>query len=77
MNSCRPALPAGDWRDLTQDGSGNYIYTWDTSVADGRMDISFSFSIAERVNIYSLLLAGAFLHLVQMATDQVSVQLWR
>ncbi|MFO1486067.1 MAG: sodium/solute symporter [Verrucomicrobiaceae bacterium] len=47
---------------------------WDTSVADGRMDISFSFSIAERVNIYSLLLAGAFLHLVQMATDQVSVQ---
>jgi hypothetical protein len=47
---------------------------WDTAVTDGRMDLSFSFSIAERVNIWSLLLAGAFLHLVQMATDQVSVQ---
>jgi hypothetical protein len=47
---------------------------WDTAVTDGRMDLSFSFSLAERVNIWSLLLAGAFLHLVQMATDQVSVQ---
>jgi len=47
---------------------------WDTAVTDGRLDMSFSFSIAERVNIWSLLLAGAFLHLVQMATDQVSVQ---
>ncbi len=47
---------------------------WDTALTDGRMDISFSFSLSERVNIYSLLLAGAFLHLVQMATDQVSVQ---
>jgi sodium-coupled monocarboxylate transporter 8/12 len=47
---------------------------WDTAVADGRMDVSFSFSVAERVNIWSLLFAAAFLHLVQMATDQVSVQ---
>jgi Mg-chelatase subunit ChlD len=27
-------LRTGDWRDLTQDGSGNYAYVWDTSVAD-------------------------------------------
>ncbi len=47
---------------------------WETAVADGRMDISLSFSLAERVNLGSLLLAAAFLHLVQMATDQVSVQ---
>ncbi|MBL9180436.1 MAG: sodium/solute symporter [Verrucomicrobiaceae bacterium] len=47
---------------------------WDTAIADGRMHLSFSFSIAERVNFWTILLAGAFLHLVQMATDQVSVQ---
>jgi len=47
---------------------------WDTAVADGRLDLSFTFSLSERVNFWSLLFAGAFLHLVQMATDQVSVQ---
>jgi sodium-coupled monocarboxylate transporter 8/12 len=47
---------------------------WDTAVADGRLDLSFSFNPAERVNLGGLLIAGAFLHLVQMATDQVSVQ---
>ena len=47
---------------------------WDTVVADGRMDLSLSFSMGERANLGAVLLAGAFLHLVQMATDQVSVQ---
>ena len=47
---------------------------WETALADGRMDLSFTFSFSERINFWSLLLAAAFLHLVQMATDQVSVQ---
>ncbi|WP_395751833.1 sodium:solute symporter family transporter [Prosthecobacter sp.] len=47
---------------------------WHTAVSDGLMDLSFSFSMTERVNFWSVLLAAAFLHLVQMATDQVSVQ---
>lgn len=47
---------------------------WDTAIADHRMDLSLSFSLSERVNLGAVLIAGAFLHLVQMATDQVSVQ---
>ncbi len=47
---------------------------WDTAVADERFNLSFSFSLAERVNIWGVLVAASFLHLVQMATDQVSVQ---
>lgn len=47
---------------------------WDTALADHKLDISLSFSLSERINIGSLLIAAAFLHLVQMATDQVSVQ---
>ncbi len=47
---------------------------WDTALADGRMDLSLSFSVSERINLWSVLLAAAFLHLVQMSTDQVSVQ---
>lgn len=47
---------------------------WETALADHRMDLSLSFSLSERVNLGAVLIAGAFLHLVQMATDQVSVQ---
>ncbi|HEY1053290.1 MAG TPA: sodium/solute symporter [Prosthecobacter sp.] len=47
---------------------------WDTALADHRLDLSLSFSMSERVNLGAVLIAGAFLHLVQMATDQVSVQ---
>lgn len=47
---------------------------WETVVADGRMDLSLSFNPSERVNLGAILIAGGFLHLVQMATDQVSVQ---
>jgi SSS family transporter len=47
---------------------------WETALADGRMDLSLSFAFSERVNLGSVVIAAAFLHLVQMATDQVSVQ---
>jgi SSS family transporter len=47
---------------------------WDTVVVDGRMDLKLSFALSDRINLGSVLIAGAFLHLVQMSTDQVSVQ---
>jgi sodium-coupled monocarboxylate transporter 8/12 len=53
---------------------GGFGGVWETALADGRMDLSLSFAFSERVNLGSVLLAAAFLHLVQMATDQVSVQ---
>lgn len=53
---------------------GGLPAVWETAVADGRMDLSLSFSLSERVNLWAVLLAAAFLHLVQMSTDQVSVQ---
>lgn len=53
---------------------GGLAGIWETALADGRMDLSFNFSLSERVNFWAVLLAAAFLHLVQMATDQVSVQ---
>lgn len=53
---------------------GGLSGVWDTAIADHRMDLSLSFSLSERVNLGAVLIAGAFLHLVQMATDQVSVQ---
>ncbi len=53
---------------------GGFGGVLETAVADGRMDISLSFDLSERINLGSLLIAAAFLHLVQMATDQVSVQ---
>lgn len=53
---------------------GGLAGVWDTAITDGRMDLSLNFSLSERVNLWAILLAAAFLHLVQMATDQVSVQ---
>lgn len=53
---------------------GGLTGVWDTALADGRMDLSLSFSLSERVNLWAVLLAAAFLHMVQMSTDQVSVQ---
>jgi SSS family transporter len=47
---------------------------WETAVNDGRLEVSLSFDLSERINLGSLLIAAAFLHLVQMSTDQVSVQ---
>jgi len=53
---------------------GGMSGVWDTVLADGLMDLSLSFSLSQRVNLWAVLLAAAFLHLVQMSTDQVSVQ---
>lgn len=47
---------------------------WETALADNRLSLSLSFDFSERINLGSVLIAAAFLHLVQMATDQVSVQ---
>jgi sodium-coupled monocarboxylate transporter 8/12 len=40
----------------------------------GKLDIDFSFSPTVRVTFWGALIGGAFMNLVQMATDQVSVQ---
>ena len=40
----------------------------------GRLDVSLSFDPTVRVTLWGLLIGAAFMHLVQMATDQVSVQ---
>lgn len=42
--------------------------------AGGRLDVDFSFDPTVRVTFWGLLLGAPFMHLVQMATDQVSVQ---
>ncbi len=47
---------------------------WDLCVANHRLDLSFSIDPRERVTFWSAIIGGAFLNLVQMATDQVSVQ---
>jgi sodium-coupled monocarboxylate transporter 8/12 len=53
---------------------GGLAGIWDTAAADGRLNISFSFSPAEHATFWATIVGGAFLSLVQMATDQVSVQ---
>jgi sodium-coupled monocarboxylate transporter 8/12 len=40
----------------------------------GRLDLSLSLDPTVRVTLWSLVIGAAFMHLVQMATDQVSVQ---
>ncbi len=40
----------------------------------GRLNLSTSFDPTVRITLWGLILGAAFLHLVQMATDQVSVQ---
>lgn len=47
-------------RGTQQDSRRTLVAVPDTALTDGRMDISFSFSIAERVNIYSLLTGRGF-----------------
>jgi SSS family transporter len=47
---------------------------WHTAVAEGQFHLSFSFSLEERITFWGVLVAAPFMHLVQMATDQVSVQ---
>lgn len=40
----------------------------------GRLDLSLSFDPTVRLTLWGLVIGSAFMHLVQMATDQVSVQ---
>ncbi|MEQ1860781.1 MAG: sodium/solute symporter [Chthoniobacteraceae bacterium] len=47
---------------------------WDTCVANDRFALSFSIDPRERITFWSVIIGGTFLSLVQMATDQVSVQ---
>jgi len=42
--------------------------------AGGRWNLSFSLDPTVRLTVWGLVIGGAFMHLVQMATDQVSVQ---
>ncbi len=47
---------------------------YDIGRAAGKFDISLSFDPSVRVTLWGLLLGGAVINLVQLATDQVSVQ---
>jgi sodium-coupled monocarboxylate transporter 8/12 len=42
--------------------------------AEGRWNVSLSLDPTVRLTVWGLVIGGAFMHLVQMATDQVSVQ---
>ena len=45
-----------------------------TNLQNHRFDLSFSFDPHERITFWAAIIGGSFLSLVQMATDQVSVQ---
>jgi SSS family transporter len=47
---------------------------FETNLHDHRFDLNFSFDPRERITFWAAIIGGAFLSLVQMATDQVSVQ---
>lgn len=42
--------------------------------AHGRFNVDFSFSLTARITFWGAIIGGTFVNLVQMATDQVSVQ---
>jgi len=46
----------------------------ETTTASGRWNLSFSLDPTVRLTVWGVVIGGAFMHLVQMATDQVSVQ---
>jgi sodium-coupled monocarboxylate transporter 8/12 len=53
---------------------GGWSGVYDLGRAAHRFDLSFSLDPTVRVTLWALLLGGAAINLVQMATDQVSVQ---
>lgn len=53
---------------------GGLAGVWDTAAAAGKLDISFSFDPSVHATFWATIIGGTFLSLVQMATDQVSVQ---
>lgn len=53
---------------------GGFAGAWESARAGGRLDFSFSLDPQVRITVWAALIGGTFLNLVQMATDQVSVQ---
>lgn len=53
---------------------GGFDHVAKLAVEGGRMNISLSLDPTVRITLWGLLIGSAFMHLVQMATDQVSVQ---
>jgi len=53
---------------------GGWSQVVDLGQQGGRLDLSFSPDPTVRLTLWGLLIGAAFMHLVQMATDQVSVQ---
>jgi Na+/proline symporter len=53
---------------------GGFAGIWETAAADGKLHVSFSFDPSMHATFWATIIGGAFLSLVQMATDQVSVQ---
>jgi sodium-coupled monocarboxylate transporter 8/12 len=53
---------------------GGFGGVFEIGQARGRFDIDFSFSLTTRMTFWGAMIGGAVIGLVQMATDQVSVQ---
>ncbi|MEO6808889.1 MAG: sodium/solute symporter, partial [Isosphaeraceae bacterium] len=53
---------------------GGFNHVAKLAIDGGRMDVSFSLDPTVRITLLGLLIGSVFMHLVQMATDQVSVQ---
>ena len=50
------------------------VGVWETAVANDRFHLSFHVNLSERITFWGILIGAPVLLLVQMATDQVSVQ---
>lgn len=53
---------------------GGFAGVWEAARTGGKLDFSFSLDAHVRITVWAALIGGTFLNLVQMATDQVSVQ---
>jgi sodium-coupled monocarboxylate transporter 8/12 len=53
---------------------GGIHQVWQIGQEHGKFAVSFSFSLTKRITFAGAIIGGLFLNLVQMATDQVSVQ---
>jgi SSS family transporter len=53
---------------------GGLAGVWDIAKEGGRLNLNFSLDPTARMTVWAALIGGTFLNLVQMATDQVSVQ---
>ena len=53
---------------------GGFAGVWNSAREGGKLEFSFSLDPHVRITVWAALIGGTFLNLVQMATDQVSVQ---